>query len=87
MQHLFVVGTYVFFLYSTTQLKRRHHETCIKCFTLKKEKAPYLNQIEMNFLELLSAKHFFDKKTCLSKRRGCAGPAAHLQKVRAVLLR
>lgn len=59
MQHLFVVGTYVFFFYSTTQLKRHHHETCIKCFTLKKEKALYLNQIEMNFLELLSAKHFF----------------------------
>lgn len=53
----------------------------------KKEEAQYLNQIEMKFPGLLRAKHYFDKKTCLLKGRGHAGPTGHLQKVRAALQR
>ena len=88
MQRGSVNGAYLFFLCSTAWLKRHHHKTPIKLFTFTKEKALYLNQIEMKFLEFLKAKHYFDKKTRLLKGRGRAGPTAHLQqKVRAVLLR
>lgn len=79
MQHVFVDGAYLFFLSITVQLKRLHHKSPIKLSTFKKEKVPYLNQLEMKFLKLLRAK-YFDKKTRLSKWRGYAGPTAHLQK-------
>lgn len=86
MQHVLVDGACLFFLSSTAQLKRHHHKIPIKLLAFKKEKAPYLNQMEMKFLEFLTAQHF-DKKTRLSKGRGHAGPTAHLQKVRAALPR
>lgn len=78
VQHGFVDETCLVLLCSTAQLKKNHHKTPIKLLTTQREKAPYLNQIERKFVELLKAKLSFDKKMCLSKGRGHAGPMVHL---------
>lgn len=60
---------------STTQVCGRGTITApIKPFTVGKEKAQYLNQIEMQFPGLVRAEHYSDKQTGLCKGSSPAGP-------------
>lgn len=61
------------FLYNSGLQKRPHHNP-IKPLTVRKEKAQYLNQIEMEFPGLLRAKDDSDKQSCLCRGNSCAGP-------------